>query len=99
MVTVLKEWTKEEVRCHSFFMGKKVTPVEIHRELVTVYGTNVMTVQHVCKWCREFDSGRVNVMDEQRSGRPSTSADLDQDIDTAVPARQTCEYFSIGNKV
>jgi hypothetical protein len=67
-------------------MGKKVPPVEIHRELVTVYGANVMTVQHVRKCCREFDSGRVNVMDEQRSGRRSTSADLVQDIDTAVQA-------------
>jgi hypothetical protein len=45
-----------------------------------------MTVQHVRKWCRQFDSGRVNVMDEQRSGRPSTSADLVQDIDAAVQA-------------
>jgi hypothetical protein len=30
-----------------------------------VYGANVMTVQHVRKWCREFDSGQVNVMDEK----------------------------------
>jgi hypothetical protein len=65
-------------------MGKKVPPVEIHRELVTVYGANVMTVQHVRKWCRELDSGRVNVTDVQRSGRPSTSADLVQDIDVVV---------------
>jgi hypothetical protein len=69
-----------------FFIGKKVPPVEIHRELVTVYGTNAMTVQHICKRCREFDSGRVNVMDGQRSGRPSTSADFVQDIDAAVQA-------------
>jgi hypothetical protein len=67
-------------------MGKKVPPVEIHRELVTVSGADVMTVQHVRKWCREFDSGRVNVMDEQRGGRPSTSADLVRDIDAAVQA-------------
>jgi hypothetical protein len=51
-----------------------------------VYGDNVMTVQHVCKLCREFDSDRVNVMDEQRSGRLSTSADLVQDIDATVQA-------------
>jgi hypothetical protein len=44
-----------------------------------------MTV-HVRKWCREFDSGQMNVMDEKRSGRPSTSADLVQDIDAAVQA-------------
>jgi hypothetical protein len=67
-------------------MAKNVPPVEIHREIVTVYGANVMTVQHVCKWCRAFDSGQVNVMDEQRSGRPSTSADLVQDVDAAVQA-------------
>jgi hypothetical protein len=66
-------------------MGNKVPPVEIYHELVTVYGANVMTV-HVHKWCRKFDSGRVNVMDEQRSDRPSTSADLVQDIDAAVQA-------------
>jgi hypothetical protein len=46
-----------------FFMGKKV-----HREPVRVCGANVMTVQRVRKWRREFDSGRVNVMDEQMSG-------------------------------
>jgi hypothetical protein len=51
-----------------------------------MYGANVMTVQHVHKWCREFDSGRVNVMDEQRSGQPSMSADLVLDTDAAVQA-------------
>jgi hypothetical protein len=51
-----------------------------------VYDANVMTVQHVRKWCREFDSVRVNVMDEQRSGRPSTSADLVRDVDAAMQA-------------
>jgi hypothetical protein len=57
MATVLKEWTKEEIRSViRFFYGQEVPPVEIHRELVTAYGDNVMTVQHVRKWCREFDS-------------------------------------------
>jgi histone-lysine N-methyltransferase SETMAR len=86
MATVLKEWTKEVCSVICFLWAKKVQPVEIHRELVTVYGANVMTVQHVRKWCREFDSGRVNVMGEQRSGQPSTSADLFQNIDAAVQA-------------
>jgi hypothetical protein len=45
-----------------------------------------MVVQHVRKWCREFDSGQVNVKDEQRSGQPSMSADPVQDIDVAVQA-------------
>ena len=34
-----------------------------------------MAVKCVHKWYREFDSSRVNVKDEQRSGCPSTSAD------------------------
>jgi hypothetical protein len=85
MATILKEWTKEEVRSVTCFLwAKEVPPVEILCELVIVYGANVMTVQHVRKWCRQFDIGRVNVMDEQRSGRPSTSADLVQDVDAAV---------------
>jgi hypothetical protein len=50
-----------------------------------MYGANVMAV-HVREWCREFDGGRVKVIDEKRSGRPSTSADLARDIDTAVQA-------------
>jgi hypothetical protein len=86
MATVLKEWTKEVRSVICFLWAEKVPPVEIRSELVTVYGANVMTVQHVGKWCRECDSGRVNVMDEQRSGLPSTSADLVQDIDAAVQA-------------
>jgi transposase len=32
-----------------------------------------MSVQHVCKWCREFKDGRTDIHDEQRSGRPSVS--------------------------
>jgi hypothetical protein len=36
-------------------MDKKVTPVEIHRVLVTLYGANVMKVQHVRKWRRIAD--------------------------------------------
>jgi hypothetical protein len=87
MATVLKEWTKEEVRSVILFLwAKEVPPVEINRELATVYGANVMTAQHVCKWRREFESDRVNMMDEQRSGRPSMSADLVQGIDAAVQA-------------
>jgi hypothetical protein len=67
-----------------FLWATKVPPVEIHSELVTVYAAIMMTVQYVRKWCWEFESGGLNVMDEQRKGRPSTSANLVQDIDAAV---------------
>ena len=77
MGTVLRVWTQEEVRSVIRFLWAKGTaPIEIHREIHSVYGSNVMTVQHVWKWCREFSGCRLSVTDEQRSGRPSMSADL-----------------------
>ena len=60
MVTVLCDWTQEEVRSViRFFWAKGTAPTEIHWEIETVYGCNVMTVQHVRKWCQEFSGGRV----------------------------------------
>ena len=59
MATVLCEWTREEVRSVIRFLWAKGTaPIEIHREIQTVDGSNVMTVQHVRKWCRKFSGCR-----------------------------------------
>ena len=53
MGTVLCVWTQEEVQSVIwFFWAKGTAPFEIHREIQAVYGPNVMTVQHVRKWCR-----------------------------------------------
>jgi hypothetical protein len=84
MATVLRVSKIRSAFCHLLFKGKKIPPVEINRELVTVYGAVMRVLVYVRKWCTEFDSGRVNVMDEERSGRPSTSADLVQDIDALL---------------
>ena len=41
-------WTQEEVRSvFRFLWAKGTAPIEIHREIQAVYGSNVMTVQHV----------------------------------------------------
>ena len=48
--------------------GKR--PAEIHKQIVAVYG-KVKNRQKVTKWCCEFSEGRIDVHDEQRSGRPS----------------------------
>jgi len=70
-------WTQEEIQSVILFLWAKGTaPIEIHREIETFYGSNVMTVLHVRKWCREFTGCRLSVTDEQRSGLTSTSADL-----------------------
>ncbi|GBM10369.1 hypothetical protein AVEN_169661-1 [Araneus ventricosus] len=58
-----------------FLNAKKVKPAEIHRQLVKIYGENVMTDGMVRKWVRQFNDGRTNVHDEARSGRPSVVSD------------------------
>jgi hypothetical protein len=45
MPTVLKQWTKEVHSVVRFLWAKKGRPVETHRELLTVYGANVMIVR------------------------------------------------------
>ncbi|UYV60466.1 hypothetical protein LAZ67_1001235 [Cordylochernes scorpioides] len=54
-----------------FLNAKNNSPVEIHRQLVELYHEKCMDIKNVRKWCREFSQGRINVHDEQRSGRPS----------------------------
>lgn len=75
MSEILEVTADYEVRAVIRFLNhKKIRPTEIHRQIVEVYGP-VMSVQHVRKWCREFLSGRTNLEDEQRSGRPSVISD------------------------
>ncbi|GBO17750.1 hypothetical protein AVEN_181159-1 [Araneus ventricosus] len=54
-----------------FLNAKNAKPSEIHRQLVEIYGENVMTDGMVRKWVRQFNDGRTNVHDEARSGRLS----------------------------
>jgi len=64
-----------------FLNTKGECPVEIHKQIVAVYG-NVMNWQNVMKWCHEFSEERTDVQDEQRSGRPSfISYDLRQETE------------------
>ena len=60
----------EERSIIRFLHTKGEHPMEIHKQIVAVYG-NVMNRQNVTKWCHEFSEGRTDVHDEQRSGRPS----------------------------
>ncbi len=49
-------------------MAKNTTVIEIHRQLTEVYGSDIMSVQIVNKWCREFHERRHKVHDESRIG-------------------------------
>ncbi|GBM42436.1 hypothetical protein AVEN_138781-1 [Araneus ventricosus] len=58
-----------------FLNAKKVKPSEIHRQLVEIYGENIMIDGMGRKWVRQFNDGRTNVHNETRSGRPSVVND------------------------
>jgi len=68
-----------------FLNAKVVSAAQIQRELIEVYGPGVMGEGKVRQWCREFKSGRTNVHDEERRGRPSVQTDdLVQQVDEKV---------------
>jgi transposase len=80
---------KCEVRSIIHFLNAKYElPVEIHKQIVAVYG-KVMNRQSVTKWCCEFSEVRTDVHDERRSGRPSLiSDDLLQEIEEEMRANR-----------
>jgi histone-lysine N-methyltransferase SETMAR len=81
MAALVKTWSNIEVRSVIRFLRVKGTPPsEIHRQLVEVYGPNVISRKQVWLWCKHFDNGRTEVMDEQRPGRPRTSVTDDNVI-------------------
>ncbi|UYV74489.1 K02A2.6-like [Cordylochernes scorpioides] len=76
--------------------------------LVEMYGEKCMDIKNVRKWCREFNEGRINVHDEQRSGRPSLPESTVARIDEMVSANrritleeiedglnEDCSHFSV----
>jgi hypothetical protein len=48
-----------------FFHAKNMSAVEIHRELSTVYGQNVMSEGTIRQWCTMFKDGLTNVHNEE----------------------------------
>ncbi|UYV70041.1 hypothetical protein LAZ67_7001563 [Cordylochernes scorpioides] len=58
-----------------FFTAKNETAVNIHRNLVSVYGEECMSIQMVRRWRSWFLEGRQNVHDDEQGGRPVTATD------------------------
>lgn len=54
-----------------FLNAKNIKPVDIHRQICEVYGENTMSDSMVRRWVRQFNEGRDQVHDDERSGRPS----------------------------
>lgn len=85
MDATIADFSKCEVRGVIRFLHHKGTsPIEIHRELISAYGPNVMDIKNVRKWCREFSGGRTNVHDEPGRGRPSISDEVVARVDELV---------------
>ena len=60
MAAPIQSPAKCEVRSVIRFLNAKgERTVEIHKQIVAVYG-NVMNRQNVTKWCREFFEGRTD---------------------------------------
>ncbi|GLG97066.1 hypothetical protein R5R35_009330 [Gryllus longicercus] len=67
MATRLETWSKLEVRSVvRFLTAKGLSPTEIHKELVAVYGEAVMSRKQVSVWSNAFKHGRVNLEDKPR---------------------------------
>jgi hypothetical protein len=74
MAMTLASWSHEEVfSVIQFLWVKHVSPIEIHCQLIEVYGDGIMSVQYVRKGCREFESGHTNIHDVDCTSWPSTS--------------------------
>lgn len=58
-----------------FINAKNVKSAAIHRQLVEIYGKNVMTDGMVRKWVSQFNNGRTNIHDKAWSGQPSVVND------------------------
>jgi hypothetical protein len=59
-----------------------MSAAKFHLELCAVCGQNVMSEGTVRQGCRMFKDGRINIHNEERSGRPTVvSDDHDQTVD------------------
>lgn len=74
MATRLEQWSKEEVCSIICFLDAgHVSAAEIRRQLVDVCGEEVTSCQSVAIWPSDFKSCLVWTMDNERSGRPTTT--------------------------
>jgi DNA-binding NarL/FixJ family response regulator len=56
-----------------FLNAKQKSPTDIHKEVVEVYGLNVISCRQVSVWCNQFKEGRTSLLDEERAGAPTAA--------------------------
>jgi transposase len=62
-----------------FFNTKQKSPTEIHKEVVEVYGENVISRKQVSVWCNHFKEGQTLLLDEESAGRPTAVCNADHE--------------------
>ncbi|GFT49575.1 HTH_48 domain-containing protein [Trichonephila clavipes] len=82
-----------------FLCAQGFKSVDIHHQISEVYGENIMSDGMVLKWVRAFKDGRINIHDEERSGRPSVITDeLIQKVDCKVKEKRRFTSSSLAEK-
>ena len=67
-------------RCVIKFLNlKKLSPTEIHVELIATLGDCAVSYDIVKRWCREFKCGRETCEDEHGGG-PSTAVSTEENV-------------------
>ncbi|XP_052821820.1 uncharacterized protein LOC128247069 [Octopus bimaculoides] len=90
MELLIDTTTKCEVRAVIWFLNAKgIKPIEIHHQLTDVNGESCMVVKNVHKWCREFEAGRTEIHDDERSGQPSISDETVTMVDRLFVAQDS----------
>ncbi|GFS05023.1 histone-lysine N-methyltransferase SETMAR [Elysia marginata] len=73
IATLIKYWSKLEVRDVRFLFSKGTRPSEIRKQIAETYGEGAMSRSGVYQWCIWFGEGRASLHDDPKSGRPKTS--------------------------
>jgi hypothetical protein len=60
--------------CCAVFVYKSMAAMDIHKEMLPMYGERRLSHQAVHNWVQKFSEGRTSIEDEHPVGRPAEIA-------------------------